>query len=242
MSATTKSAATSDLVQVRQLGIVPYQEAWALQKQLAAQRSEGTIPDTLLLLEHPHTYTLGSSGHDENVLLSPTELLERGIAVHRVDRGGDVTYHGPGQLVGYPIFQLQSAIGSLHADLIAYVRQLESTIIDALREFGIAGWALPGLTGVWVGEPAQPAKICAIGVKVTSKRVSQHGFALNVNTDMSYFAGIIPCGIRDKAVTNMQQFIGTTVDMAQVARAVTESFARHFERKIVTADPASVAQ
>lgn len=232
---------TLPICQVIQLGLVPYAEAWALQKRLAAQRAADEIPDTLLLLEHPHIYTLGSSGHDDNILLSAAELQARGIDVQRVDRGGDVTYHGQGQLVGYPIFKLPSQVGSLHADVISYVRAIENTIISALRQFGIAGWQYSGLTGVWTGDQDQPAKICAIGVKVTTKRVTQHGFALNVNTDMSYFEGIIPCGISDKAVTSMQQLLNTTLDMSAVSQVVIDSFASHFDRQMRIADPASVA-
>ncbi|MBX3065845.1 MAG: lipoyl(octanoyl) transferase LipB [Anaerolineae bacterium] len=232
---------TPTICQVFQLGLLPYADAWALQKRLAAQRAADEIPDTLLLLEHPHIYTLGSSGHDENILLSSAELRERRIDVQRVDRGGDVTYHGQGQLVGYPIFKLPSQVGSLHADVISYVRAIEQTIIDALQHFDIEGWQYSGLTGVWTGEKDAPAKICAIGVKVTTKRVTQHGFALNVNTDLSYFEGIIPCGIRDKAVTSMQELLDASLNMTAVSQVVIESFASHFDRRVVMADPTSVA-
>lgn len=220
------------------LGAVPYLEAWALQKRLAAARGADEIPDTLLLLEHPHTYTLGTSGHDEYVLLTPDELTARGIEVHHVDRGGDVTYHGPGQLVGYPIFKLPPVLNNLHADVITYIRGIEGAIIAALGEYGIAGWPYDGLTGVWVGDrDATPEKICAIGVKMTTKRVTLHGFALNVTTDVSYFGGIVPCGIHDKGVTSMQRALGYAVrlDMAQVREAVTRAFASQFEHEMLPA-------
>jgi lipoyl(octanoyl) transferase len=230
-----RTMATTTPCQVAWLGSVPYLEAWALQKRLAAARGADEIPDTLLLLEHPHTYTLGTSGHDEYVLLTPDELAARGIEVHRVDRGGDVTYHGPGQLVGYPIFKLPPAFDNLHADVIAYIHGLEDAIITALDEYGLAGWPYEGLTGVWVGErEAAPEKICAIGVKLTTKRVTLHGFALNVSTDLSYFGGIVPCGIHDKGVTSMQRALGDSppLEMVQVREVVTRAFARHFGREM----------
>jgi len=215
-------------LRIRTPGLMPYLDAWALQKQLAQERGADRSPDTLLLLEHPHTYTLGSAGHDEYILLSSEERAARQIEVHRVDRGGDVTYHGPGQLVGYPIFKLPPALDNLHADVIDYIRRLEQSIISALAEFSIAGWPYAGLTGVWVGDHAAPAKICAIGVKVSTKRVTLHGFALNVNTDLAYFAGIVPCGIRDKAVTSMQRVLGTPVEMTDVIAAVIRALAAEF--------------
>ncbi|MBX3082063.1 MAG: lipoyl(octanoyl) transferase LipB [Anaerolineae bacterium] len=224
------------VLRVLDLGPMPYLEAWALQKQLAQERGADGIPDTLLLLEHPHTYTLGSAGHDEYILLSPDELAVRHIDVLRVDRGGDVTYHGPGQLVGYPILKLPPALDNLHADVIDYIRRLEQSIIAALAEYGIAGWPYAGLTGVWVGDHAAPAKICAIGVKITTRRVTLHGFALNVNTDLSYFAGIVPCGIHDKAVTSMQQVLRAPVDMTSVTAAVTRALAAEFGFDAITHD------
>ena len=220
-------------LRVCHLGLVPYLDAWALQKQLAQERGADHIADTLLLLEHPHTYTLGSAGHQEYILLSPDALAARQIEVHRVDRGGDVTYHGPGQLVGYPIFRLPPQLDNLHADVIDYIRRLEQALIAALATFGITGWTYAGLTGVWVGDQAAPAKICAIGVKITTKRVTFHGFALNVNTDMSYFEGIVPCGIHDKAVASMQQLLGAPIDMAEVKSATTYALAAEFNSEIV---------
>ncbi len=208
---------------VIQTGVVPYGEAWEWQNRLAEQRGRDEIPDQLLLLQHPHTYTLGTSGHDENLLLSEAELNERGIELHRVDRGGDITYHGPGQLVGYPIIQLARS-GGLRADVIGYMRGLETVIIRTLADYDISGKALAGLTGVWVDSPAGEVKICAMGVRVNVRAVTKHGFALNLNTDLSYFDGIIPCGIADKGVTSLAALLGAPVDEAAAARRVIGHF------------------
>ncbi len=213
-----------------------YQEAWTLQEHLAAARGANRIPDTVLFVEHPHTYTLGSSGHAENVLLSQEELQARGIEVYRVNRGGDVTYHGPGQLVGYPIIKLPDNGDGLHADVIQYVRMLEQTLIGALATFGITAWPYPGYTGVWLDSPDGPAKIAAIGVKVTVRRVTLHGFALNVNTDLDYFKGIIPCGISDKSVISMHVALGYPVDFQAVADEVARAFGDVFGRTLVSSD------
>jgi lipoyl(octanoyl) transferase len=209
-------------------GSVPYLDAYAWQKRLAQARGADQCPDTLLLLEHPHTYTLGSAGNADNILLTPEALATRQIDVHRTDRGGDVTYHGPGQVVGYPILKLPPTLDNLHADVIAYLRHLEAIVIAAVASFGISGWRLPPLTGVWIGDADAPAKLCAIGVKLTTRRVTLHGFALNVNTDMSYFDGIVPCGIRDKAVISMQQALGHAVPLADVKAALSRAFAAQF--------------
>jgi lipoyl(octanoyl) transferase len=224
------------LCEVWQAGRIPYQQAWDRQNELAAVRGRGEAPDRLLLLEHPHTYTLGTSGHDENLLLSPDELAARGIELFRVDRGGDITYHGPGQLVGYPIIQLERT-GSLHADVIGYVRGIEQVIIRVLADYGVAGKPIPGLTGVWVDTPSGEAKVCAIGVKVTVRAVTKHGFALNLNTDLSYFDGIIPCGIQDKGVTSLAALLGAPVDEAEAARRVVHHFGEVFGREMVEGRP-----
>ena len=221
---------TCRVVAPRRLG---YQEAWAIQERLAAARGADQIPDTLLFVEHPHTYTLGSSGHAENVLLSPEALRARGIEVHWVNRGGDVTYHGPEQLVGYPIIKLPNDGDGLHADVVKYVRMLEQTLIDALAVYGIRAWLYPGYTGVWLDGPESPEKIAAIGVKVTVRRVTMHGFALNVNTDLDYFKGIVPCGISDKPVTSMQAVLGRSLDLAAVAEHVARTFGGVFGRKLI---------
>jgi lipoyl(octanoyl) transferase len=222
-------------LRIELLGDAPYEPVWSLQKRMVAARAADEISDTLLVVEHQHTYTLGSSGHESNILLSPEEMAERGITIFRVDRGGDVTYHGPGQLVGYPILKLPRTLDNgLRADVIAYVRNLEEVIIRTLADFGILARREPGLTGVWVdaafnehGEP--PAKIAAIGVKVTTRGVTYHGFALNIDPDMSYFAGIIPCGITDKPVTSMARLLGYTPELNTVLEPLIHHFGNVFE-------------
>jgi lipoyl(octanoyl) transferase len=203
--------------QVRELGRMDYAAALALQKQLASQRKDGVIPDQLLVLEHPHVITLGRNGRPEN-LLAGSDVLERaGIAFFPTDRGGDITYHGPGQLVGYPILDLRE----WKRDVGAYVRAVEQVIIDTLADFGIVASRIPKLTGVWVGE----RKIAAIGVHI-SRWVTSHGFALNVNTDLRYFQYIVPCGLT-KPVTSMAQ-LGARTDIAAVSRVVASHFGRVF--------------
>lgn len=219
---------------VWRLGRVAYGEAWALQNRLVDERGRGGV-DRLLLVEHPHTYTLGSSGHEDYVLLPPDELARRGIEVLRVDRGGDVTYHGPGQLVGYPILQLGR--DTLRADFVGYVRKLEQVIIALLADYGIAAKPIKGLTGVWVDTPAGEAKIAAIGVKINVRAVTKHGFALNLNTDLSYFDGIIPCGIRDKGVTSLAALLGAPVDEADAAQRLVRHFGAIFEREMIDVVP-----
>ena len=203
---------------VRRLGRVPYQEAWSLQNRLADARRAGLMPDTLILLEHPHTYTIGRSGTRDHVYLAEDELAARGITCLEVDRGGDVTYHGPGQLVGYPIL----ALGP-RPDVGWYLRSLEAGLIDVLADFKIAAGRLEGYTGVWIGD----RKIAAIGVKV-SQGVTTHGFALNVATDLSLFTHILACGIPDKGVTSMALELRTAPPMAAVEDAVIARFSERF--------------
>jgi len=212
------------ICEVLQPGCVPYQQAWDWQNALAEQRGRGESPDRLLLLQHPHTYTLGTSAHEDNLLLSPDELTARGITVFHVDRGGDITYHGPGQLVGYPIIQLPRASDTLRMDVVGYVRNIEQVIIRTLADYGVIGKPIPGLTGVWVDTPNGEAKICAIGVRVNVRAVTKHGFALNFNTDLSYFEGIIPCGIRDKGVTSLAQLLGAPVDETVATQCLINHF------------------
>jgi lipoyl(octanoyl) transferase len=207
--------------ELRDLGRVRYAEAFVLQQQFVERRKRGEIPDQLLIVEHPHVVTMGRNAHDENLLCAP-ELLDRaGIEFHRTDRGGDVTYHGPGQIVGYPIFDLRE----WKRDVVAYVRGVEQVLIDALAEFGIAAGREAGATGVWT----EQGKIAAIGVHI-SRWVTSHGFALNVATDLSYFRYIVPCGLT-KPVTSMQA-LGCQADRDQVVAAVGRSFARVFEREL----------
>ncbi|HRE46259.1 MAG TPA: lipoyl(octanoyl) transferase LipB [Aggregatilineales bacterium] len=211
--------------QVIDLGRMAYAEAWALQRDYAAQRGADVIPNTLLFVEHPHTYTLGTKGDAANILLSPAALAARGITVHQVDRGGDVTYHGLGQLVGYPILKLPPGGDGLHADVVGYVRWLESILITALASFGIHGQRLAGYTGVWVEQRGELAKIAAIGVRVTTRRVTMHGFALNVDPDLSYFQGIVPCGISDKPVTSLAALLEQPPTLTAAAAVVAAIFA-----------------
>lgn len=213
-----------DACEVRWLGRIVYPDAWAMQKSMATERAANQRADALLLLEHPHTYTLGSSGKLENLLMDEAERRQRGVSVYQVDRGGDITYHGPGQLVGYPILRLPTSDQKRSLEVVAYVRQLEAILIEALSPFGIIGQPLTGYTGVWVNCGGDLSKIAAIGVKVTAQRITQHGFALNVNTDLDYFRGIIPCGIPDKPVTSMAEILGHPVDMGKVIKVVADTF------------------
>ena len=219
--------------EVLQPGCVPYAEAWAWQNELAEARGRGESGDRLLLLQHPHTYTLGTAGHEENLLLSAEEIARRGIDVFHVDRGGDITYHGPGQLVGYPIIQLPRASETLRTDVIGYMRKLEMVVIHTLADYGIASKPIPGLTGVWVDTPQGEAKICAIGVRINVRAVTKHGFALNLNTDLSYFDGIIPCGILDKGVTSLAALLGAPIDEAEAAQRVVRHFGDLFGYEMI---------
>jgi lipoyl(octanoyl) transferase len=214
--------------ELRDLGRMRYAEAFALQQQLVDRRKRREIPDQLLIVEHPHVVTMGRSGHDEN-LLAPPELLERaGIEFHRTDRGGDVTYHGPGQIVGYPILDLRG----WKRDVVAYVRALEQVLIDALAEFGIAAGREAGATGVWTAQ----GKIAALGVHI-SRWVTSHGFALNVDTDLSYFRYIVPCGLT-KPVTSLRE-LGCQAHRDQVVAAIARGFARVFDREMESSPEAA---
>ena len=226
MNTTEESAAISTRrIEVRRLGLITYGDALALQAELVKQRRAGEIPDTLLLLEHPHVITLGSGSHDENVLVSPEERAERGIELFDTGRGGDVTYHGPGQLVGYPIFDLKPDRQDLHR----YLRDIEEALIGVLSDFGLAGGRKDGLTGVWVDD----RKPAAIGVRVSSGWITSHGFALNVTTDLSFFGTIIPCGIRDHGVGSLSTELGRNVSMAEAEASAVRWFERVFERAAV---------
>ncbi len=210
---------------VKRLGLMEYLKARELQSAMAVERAAGRCPDVLLLLEHPPTYTLGRRGNVAHILASPTELDRMGAAVHRSDRGGDVTFHGPGQLVGYPVISLAERGGGASG----YVRDLEEMILRALAAFHVDGARLPGYRGVWVGNK----KIAAIGVKVDVRGITHHGFALNVATDLDCFARIIPCGIRDKGVTSMERLLGRAVSMGDVMDAVVAAFECVFNREMV---------
>jgi lipoyl(octanoyl) transferase len=204
---------------VRDLGRMSYTEALAIQHRIAADRKQGLGVDHLLFVEHPHVVTIGRNGREENLLVTETVLREKGIELHGSDRGGDVTYHGPGQIVAYPVLDLRQ----WKRDAGAYVRAIEQVLIDTLEEFGIGATRIPKLTGVWTGEGESQAKIAAIGVHL-SRWVSTHGWALNVTTDLRCFQYIVPCGLA-KPVTSMER-LGVHVDAGEVKRAL----ARHFER------------
>lgn len=210
---------------VRRLGSVRYADGLEMQAELVKRRRAGEVPDTLLLLQHPHVITLGSGSHEENILVSAEERAERGIELFDTGRGGDVTYHGPGQLVGYPILDLKPH----RCDLHRYLRDLEEMLISVLAEFGLRGGRKEGLTGVWV----EDRKLAAIGVRVSSGWITSHGFALNVSTDLSYFGAIVPCGITEYGVGSMSGELGREVAMEEVEAAVVRCFEREFEREAV---------
>lgn len=200
---------------VYDLGLVPFEEALELQKALHQERAQGLRGDLLLLLEHPHVLTIGTGGRAENILLDAENLKATGVPVYRINRGGDVTYHGPGQLVGYPILDLRL----LGRDLHLYLRSLEEVFIRLLSELALEGRCVPGRTGVWVGEE----KVLALGIGVR-RWVSMHGFALNVEPDLGYFELINPCGIRDAGVTSLKVLLGETPPMEELKEALLRHF------------------
>ena len=210
------------ILNILKLGHSDYASTWNLQKRLFDLRLKGRIDDTLILCEHPHTYTVGKSGVDnvgKHLLLNKEELQKNNISIFEIDRGGDITYHGPGQIVGYPIFDLNQHYKDMHR----YLRDIEEIIIIALSGFGIAGKRIDKITGVWVDTPHGPEKICAIGVKV-SRWITMHGFALNVNSNLDFFSNIIPCGITDKGVTSMKKLLGKASEIASVENAIVAAF------------------
>lgn len=211
-------------LQIRHLGSVPYAEALALQADLVARRRVGEIPDQLLLLQHPHVITLGTSSSGSHVLADESRRQALGVDLFDVGRGGDVTYHGPGQLVGYPILDLKPDRKDVHR----YLRDLEAVLIHALDHLGIRAEPVADLTGVWVDD----RKIAAIGVRVSSGWITSHGFALNVSNDLSYFDTIVPCGIPNVSVTSVSQELGRRVAVGDVLGAVAEAFSQIFERSV----------
>jgi lipoyl(octanoyl) transferase len=219
--------------EICRLGRLPYAEAWDLQDRLVDERSQDLAPDRLLLTEHPPSFTQGSSSHDGYILWDETQRRARGVELFRSDRGGDVTYHGPGQLVVYPIVKLERSGERLKLDVLGYLRRLEAVVITSLADYDIHAFPIAGLTGVWVNTPNGEAKICAIGVKINVKAVTKHGFALNINTDMSYFEGIVPCGIADKGVTSMTQILGRALDMGEVTGQVIRHFGEVFDYEMI---------
>jgi lipoyl(octanoyl) transferase len=245
---------------VLHLGMRPYEEVWELQGCLAEAIARGEHPPALLLCEHPHTYTFGRRGQAKNLLWDEAERQRRGIAVHWVDRGGDITYHGPGQLVGYPLLPLGRPVvrpvtgeGSVEhfprlpqADYVGYIRRLEEMLILALMKLGLVSGQIEGLTGVWVQPDVlsrcracppnlrqQPAKIAAIGVKVDARGITRHGFALNVNPDMTYWEGIISCGLEGAAAISLAELLDPPPEMEVVSQVVCGAFEHVFGCQLV---------
>ena len=218
------------------LGTVDYRDAWDIQVDLASEVRENRIPNALLLLEHPHVYTHGRLSKPWHFLLEPGELAALGVGVYETDRGGLVTYHGPGQLVAYPILRLREWGGP-----VKYVRTLERVIIDSLADFGITGYTVDGVTGVW----ADGGKIASIGVKV-SRGVSYHGLALNVNTDLGYFGHIIPCGLHDVEATSVARLLGQDVDIEMIQYSLAYHFGKEMRFRMMESDlpaiPSSAGQ
>lgn len=223
------------------LGQVDYQEAWDYQEKLFKEtiaiktnnrklEKDDITPNYLIFLEHPHVYTLGKSGVEENLLLDAQGLKDKNATYYKINRGGDITYHGPGQIVGYPIIDLDNFFTDIHK----YLRLLEEAVILTLRDYGIKAGRISGLTGVWLDfedGAENPRKICALGVK-SSRWVTMHGFAFNVNTDLDYFKNIIPCGIDDKAVTSMRVELGEEMNMREVGDTLKQHIANLFEMEL----------
>jgi lipoyl(octanoyl) transferase len=225
------------------LGRMDYQQAWDFQERLFAQvveekmqqRQQGTDPQTptknyLLMVEHPHVYTLGKSGDEKNLLITEDFLKSKGAAFYKINRGGDITYHGPGQLVVYPILNLDNFFTDIHK----YLRYLEEAVILTLNEYGLTAGRVEGLTGVWVDAESKTRarKICAMGVKC-SRWVTMHGIGFNINTNLDYFNYIVPCGITDKAVTSLQKELGREVDLEEVKQKFMINMANIFSFNIV---------
>lgn len=221
------------------LGLIDYKEAWEYQEKLFAEivsvkiqnrtqpgNQQLTTNNYFLFCEHPHVYTLGKSGDTQNLLINEKQLEEKNATFYKINRGGDITYHGPGQIVGYPILDLDNFFTDIHK----YLRFLEEMVILTLSEYGIEAGRSKGETGVWldVGIPHKARKICALGVRA-SRWVTMHGFAFNINTDLSYFGNIIPCGITDKAVTSLNKELGRKVDEEEVKEKLKKHFANLFE-------------
>ena len=232
------------MIHVVQLGRVPYAQGLELQEQLVAARKAGTIGDTLLLLEHPAVITLGRNAKQQNIVASPEELARRGVELFECNRGGDVTYHGPGQLVGYPIFnilQLQPRLGA-----VDFVRRIEEVLIRSCADFGISTHRVKGMTGVWTNpdtsgptadgrQSKAEGKIAALGIHI-SRGVTSHGFALNVNTDLTHFQLIVPCGIADKPVTSIARELGRETDFNSVTQTVARQFGSVFNSQMLWLD------
>ena len=213
------------LLEIRRLGVVPYLDALAMQRALVEDRRSGHVDDLLLLVEHPHVLTLGvrGDGGRSHIVASAETLAARGVDVHETGRGGDITYHGPGQAVGYPIVDLKPD----RCDVHRYVRDLEEVLIRTASDYGIAGRRIDGLTGVWVGD----GKLAAIGVRI-ARWITSHGFALNVSPDLEYFNLIVPCGIADRGVTSLERLLGRSVPIRDVEDQIATHFAEVFDREL----------
>jgi lipoyl(octanoyl) transferase len=232
-------------ITVCHLGRIAYAPAWELQKQLQARlihakraEQDANVPHVMLLVEHPPVYTLGKSGDAAHLLLSEAELAARGATFYPIDRGGDITFHGPGQLVGYPILDLDRFFTDIHR----YLRELEEAVLRTCADYGLAGRRVEGRTGVWVGpdEGGLERKICAMGIRC-SRWVTMHGFAFNLNTDLDFFSAIVPCGIADRGVTSLAAELGHAVDEAEVRRRLLGHFAACFAAEVTyhEGDPAA---
>jgi lipoyl(octanoyl) transferase len=206
-----------------ELSLMGYGDAWALQKRLVAARKANAIEDVLLLCEHPHVITLGRNGKREHLLASEHVLKQKGVELHATDRGGDITYHGPGQIVGYPILNL----GAIRRDVVWYVRMLEEAMIRATAEFGVSAERLKGKTGIWVRTATTEEKLAAIGVHI-SRWVTSHGFAYNVSTDLRFFDLIVPCGIADRKATSLEKILGRSIERTEVAPQLVKHFGEVF--------------
>jgi lipoyl(octanoyl) transferase len=227
-------------VSFKDLGLIDYKQCWDFQEELFAEilavkssnRKENKTISTknhLIFCEHPHVYTLGKSGDEKNLLVNEDYLKSRGATFHKINRGGDITYHGPGQIVGYPILDLDNFFTDIHK----YLRFLEEAVILTLKEYGLETERSPGETGVWFDVGTTKArKICALGVK-SSRWVTMHGFAFNVNSDLSYFGNIIPCGITDKSVTSLQKELGKELNMDEVRNKLKTHLVELFEMEII---------
>ncbi len=222
------------------LGTIEYQRAWQLQNWLAGEIAQQRNKPALLFLQHPHTYTFGRQGKRENLLWDEAECARRGIAVHWTDRGGDVTYHGPGQLVGYPLLPLRPLDSPTQSqmDTLGYLRKLEETLLRTLGEYGIPSGRVAGQTGVWVtAQREASAKIASIGVRVDARGITRHGFALNVNPQMHYWEGIVACGLENQAKTSMHDLLGTNLTPQDLIPTILRHFGEVFETEINLASP-----
>lgn len=234
-------AKSGEILDVAWLGQVEYRAAWDLQNRLAASIAAGERPPILLLLEHPHVFTIGRRGRQANLIWDEQERAEHGVDLVEVDRGGDITYHGPGQLVGYPLMQLSlpgwQGERLPQADYVGYLRRLEAVLIEVLASFGIPAVRKEGYTGVWLpGTAEQQLKIASIGVKVDARGVTRHGFALNVQPNMDYWQGIIPCGLEGVRMAAMADLISTPPEMAQVVERIAQVFERTFDFQLTWVD------